>query len=943
MADFEMERLMSACRSFHDLQMTIPIMSIYEGRETKFRESLLGSMRRKNNQNTLLITRPMVEVKAVRETLFQVDKTHTELCNVEDTDPVYPRLTQFFSSFAQNAPSNVKYTFRQVPQEEMEQMNLRGRNSTSSFGDTSFSTPQTTTYTPESRSSEFAEQSDGGALLREDSSSVAGPQSVQMPFAHFASISRNPKFYGRHDILDEIDYAFGMKTRPEPDPTDQHPSSPIGAEGLNIPKTFVLCGMAGIGKTETAIEYAYSRRDKFDAIIWIYADTSRKLGSQFVTLAKKLGGQSISEALDEISARDVVKSWLTSPVGHRIQGGRSQRVDVTWLMVFDNADDPDVLYDWLPDQGPGCILVTGKYPYVKEHSPRLEWGLDLEPFTTHSASEMLRKLSGRQQDPDAWAASKRIVQTLGGHPLAISQMSAIILQRHLSLNDFEEWYEEDSKHLRDMRVKGPQSTYKHTVGTAWAVEQLSDPAIALLNVLSVLDPDLIPEDMLLDGAKNVTLPNYPVKKRHYFDARAELIHTSLVSRNLASNEIRLHRLVQDVVRENMDDELLHSVYGAVAVLLSAVWPFVSGTDPTRNQAWRVPIADRYTPHICKLEEHFGESIKEGSFNGTEISGFVFSSYAWYISERGLPDQSERFASMSQTILEKAIKRGADDEERVSHWLGEAHHSQSLSACLTNSSDGMKDVTMWIDILHDRIKRYGLDSDKLALATAYNQMGICLITLHKVEEAKSSWRQSIAAYKSVSDAPAFSGTFPSISLSLMCALQGEDDEAEQVLRPMLEEHERILGKDDTSTTGSGHIWRAMGNIRNVQGRYDEALEYHERAVRNISITLGEKHYFTGDCLYSLATDLLRQGKNERGLSTLDDAIKAFKAAPHREAQAARALWKKGCILKASGKASECAQLFQEAMRLRHAVVHDDHRAVEDLEDEDWTKPIMYWSR
>jgi hypothetical protein len=62
--------------------------------------------------------------------------------------------------------------------------------------------------------------------------------------------------------------------------------------------------------------------------------------------------------------------------------------------------------------------------------------------------------------------------------------------------------------------------------------------------------------------------------------------------------------------------------------------------------------------------------------------------------------------------------------------------------------------------------------------------------------------------------------------------------------------------------SGHIWRTMGNIRNAQERYGEALEYHERAVRNMKVTLGEKHYFTGDCFYSLGVDWMRQGDTEK---------------------------------------------------------------------------------
>lgn len=57
---------------------------------------------------------------------------------------------------------------------------------------------------------------------------------------------------------------------------------------------------------------------------------------------------------------------------------------------------------------------------------------------------------------------------------------------------------------------------------------------------------------------------------------------------------------------------------------------------------------------------------------------------------------------------------------------------------------------------------------------------------------------------------------------------------------------------------------MGHIRNGQKRYEEALQYHERAVKNIIVTCGERHYFTGDCFYSLAEDLARKGDDKNAM-------------------------------------------------------------------------------
>jgi hypothetical protein len=86
-----------------------------------------------------------------------------------------------------------------------------------------------------------------------------------------------------------------------------------------------------------------------------------------------------------------------------------------------------------------------------------------------------------------------------------------------------------------------------------------------------------------------------------------------------------------VVRESLTLDELHNVFAAAAVLLVAVWPFVSGTDPTRNQAWRIPICEKYSPHINRLEDLFGPSIRAKEYVGTVKSAAVFSSISWYVT------------------------------------------------------------------------------------------------------------------------------------------------------------------------------------------------------------------------------------------------------------------------------------------------------------------------
>ncbi len=60
------------------------------------------------------------------------------------------------------------------------------------------------------------------------------------------------------------------------------------------------------------------------------------------------------------------------------------------------------------------------------------------------------------------------------------------------------------------------------------------------------------------------------------------------------------------------------------------------------------------------------------------------------------------------------------------------------------------------------------------------------------------------------------------------------------------------------------WRAMGHILVAQGKSTEGFELYQRALKNLTVTLGETCYQTADCKYNIANGLIRLGKNEEAM-------------------------------------------------------------------------------
>jgi hypothetical protein len=81
----------------------------------------------------------------------------------------------------------------------------------------------------------------------------------------------NLRFFGRREELEKINKHLGC-----------------AADSNTSLRTYTLYNRRGVGKTEIALQYAYSNPSKFDAIFWIQCQTSVSLRQSFTSMAVKL-------------------------------------------------------------------------------------------------------------------------------------------------------------------------------------------------------------------------------------------------------------------------------------------------------------------------------------------------------------------------------------------------------------------------------------------------------------------------------------------------------------------------------------------------------------------------------------------------------------------------------------------------------------------------------
>ena len=297
-------------------------------------------------------------------------------------------------------------------------------------------------------------------------------RTAQLPCFMMAQHSPNTDFVGRTDMFPLIDKYLLAETASESNNADST-------------RLYALCGMGGIGKTDLAVEYAYSRKNKFSAVFWLDSDGVSQLATDFGRISIELGLETPEEAQDLETSIEIVKAWLTRP-HEQDEPADDSPEKKPWLLIFDNADNLDVITDYVPLTGNGSILVTSRDPAAKTRFFAHGSGVDLAPLQSAEAVDLLWKMVQRSSQglsQDEKSASRAIANEFDGLPLAMIQTAGYIRWRQLSMREFVDQYRPDAQYkaVHGVGSHSLSRRYGHTLATAFNFQGLSRNATKLCN------------------------------------------------------------------------------------------------------------------------------------------------------------------------------------------------------------------------------------------------------------------------------------------------------------------------------------------------------------------------------------------------------------------------------------------------------------------------------
>jgi Tetratricopeptide repeat/NB-ARC domain len=336
----------------------------------------------------------------------------------------------------------------------------------------------------------------------------------------------------------------------------------------------VLTGRKGVGKTQVAAAYARAKLAAgWRLVAWVDAgDTASLLGGlATVADAAGLSDGSWQEAAD---AGLAVRRWLEA------DGDRC-------LLVFDDAEDPDVLRPFIPAAGKAGVLITSTQQSVASLGASM-------PVEVFSAEEALALLCGRTGLPDERRAAA-VAAELGYLPLALTLAAAVIAAQHLG-------YEAYLERLRTLRLEehltpGRDQRYPPGVARALLLSlealQAADHAgvrTRVMEVMAVLSGSRVNLELLhaAGPADKRASAGEAVAAAAVDRALTQLAEWSLLTLSLDGQAIIVHPLVTQA----MHDELVHqrrltTVCRSVATVLQARAAALAGSQD-RQAARDIP-------------------------------------------------------------------------------------------------------------------------------------------------------------------------------------------------------------------------------------------------------------------------------------------------------------------------------------------------------------------
>jgi len=649
----------------------------------------------------------------------------------------------------------------------------------------------------------------------------------------------------------------------------------VGSHGTAIGQTASFYGMGGLGKTQLAVEYAYRYKASYpNGVIWISAD------------------QDIDSQLIQISKRG---NWIAPESEHRIILETALRRLTTYsdcLIIFDNVEKFESIKHYLPEnQATPHLILTSREP-IPGFEP-----IDIDILSDDESLGLLMMESGRDYDSISYEekdAAKRIVEKLGGLPLAIEIAGAFLkYSRSFSFENYLVILKDSpSSALAGKMFKGYTAHESDLYRTLKVSESIFEQEPLLKEILDALtwSGSSFMGLSLLSAILDVPEPQLFMPLSFGTTLR-------IIRKDESQNRYEIHRLLRTVRQEEF------------SLMNNHDW---AETVCTRVGSWFETRREEFTNLSCYESEI--DHLKQWNENAKIVNSNQNARLLWL---QAYPYYHLGKYTNTYQILESALE--LDEKISTEDTALKANIISDLGSVSGLLGYYKKALELHERALKIREKQFGPEHPDTAnslnsIGGTYRDLGDHPKALEFQERALKIREKQLG--------PEHPDTANSLnSIGVTYGDLGDHPKALEIHERALKIREKQLGPEHPDTANS---LNNIGGTYKDLGDHPKALELHERALKIREKQLGPEHPDTASSLNNIGGTYRDLGDHPKALEFQERALKIReKQLGPEHPDTANSLNNIGLTYGNLGNHPKALELHERALKIREKQLGPEH--------------------